>query len=117
MSMHHLNPYMPFVMKQMWHHLPQLPEADGVTANMLTLANFPQMDNNGPLVREEDAIATFECFQALTRSIRNARAECEAKEVAAGNLVQLVVQDRVEVYLPLSSLIISRRRGNGWRHN
>ena len=152
-SMRLLHPYMPFVTEQLWHHLPRAPKADGVTANALMLADWPQMDDGVPLVRDEDAVATFECFQALTRSIRNARAEYnveqgkkigatvvasghlkdaieaeikslvmlakldtdkvavfeggsdEAKLAAAGDSVQLVVQDGVEAYLPLSGLI------------
>ncbi len=152
-SMRLLHPYMPFVTEQLWHHLPRSPKSDGVAANALMLADWPQMDDSVPLVRDENAIATFECFQALTRSIRNARAEYnveqgkkigatvvasghlkdaieaeikslvllakldpdqvavleagsdEAKDAAAGDSVQLVVQDGVEAYLPLSGLI------------
>jgi valyl-tRNA synthetase len=119
-----------------------LPRLDAA-ANALMLADWPQMDNDTPLLREEDAFATFKCFQALTRSIHNARAEYNveqgkkigatvvaemkslvllakldpdrvsvleagsdgAKGATAGNSVQLVVQDGVEAYLPLSGPI------------
>ena len=152
-SMRLLHPYMPYVTEQLWHHLPRAPKADDMAAHSLMLADWPQMDDSTPLARDEDAVATFECFQALTRSIRNARAEYnveqgkkisatvvasghlkeaietevkslvmlakldpdqtvvveagsdEAKAAAASDSVQLVVQDGVEAYLPLSGLV------------
>lgn len=152
-SMRLLHPYMPYVTEQLWHHLPRAPKAKDMAANALMLADWPQMDDNAPLATDKDAITTFECFQALTRSIRNARAEYnveqgkkisatvvasghikeaieaelkplvmlakldpeqvavvesdskEAKTFTAGDSVQLVVQDGIEVYLPLSGLI------------
>merc|ERR1719183_2415205 len=124
-----------------------------MAAHSLMLADWPQMDDSTPLARDEDAVATFECFQALTRSIRNARAEYNVEQgkkisatiVAKGDLrveiekeikslvllarldpdsvaiyeagseeavaaasvesVNLVVQDGVEAFLPLSGLI------------
>jgi valyl-tRNA synthetase len=151
-SMRLLHPYMPYVTEQLWHHLPRAPKAKGMAANALMLSNWPQMGDSA-LVTDKDAVATFECFQALTRSIRNARAEYnveqgkkisativasghlkeaieaevkslvmlakldpdqvsivdsgsdEAKAAAAGDSAQLVVQDGVEAYLPLSGLI------------
>ena len=151
-SMRLLHPYMPYVTEQLWHHLPRVPKADGKAANALMLADWPQMDDE-PLVKDTNAVATFECFQALTRSIRNARAEYnveqgkkisatvvasghlkeaieaeikslvmlakldpdqtvvveagsdEAKAVAAADSAQLVVQEGVEAYLPLSGLV------------
>lgn len=152
-SMRLLHPYMPYVTEQLWHHLPRAPATDEQAAHSLMLADWPQMDDNSPLVTDNDAISTFECFQALTRSIRNARAQynvepgkkISAVVVAGGKLrielekemkslvslarldpdqvaiyesgspeitsalveksVQLVIQDGVEVYLPLSGLI------------
>jgi hypothetical protein len=119
-----------------------MPRLD-TAANALMLADWLQMDNDMTLLRDEDAVATFKCFQALARSIHNARAEYNAKqgkkigatvvalgrlkdaikaemkllvllanldpdrlsfleagsdgakEATAGNLVQLIVQDRV----------------------
>mmetsp|Transcript_22187 Transcript_22187/g.42430 ORF Transcript_22187/g.42430 Transcript_22187/m.42430 type:complete len:1128 (-) Transcript_22187:123-3506(-) len=151
-SMRLLHPYMPYVTEQLWHHLPRAPKSEEKAANALMLADWPQMDDT-PLVKDDEAIATFECFQALTRSIRNARAEYnveqgkkigativasgelkeaieaevkslivlakldpeqvavvatnsdEAKAAAAADSVQLVIQDGVEAYLPLSELI------------
>jgi len=79
-SMRLLHPYMPFVTEQLWHHLPRAPQTDGMAANALMLADWPQMDDTVPLVTDKDAIATFECFQALTRSIRNARAEYNVEQ-------------------------------------
>merc|ERR1712194_417025 len=112
----------PYVTEQLWHHLPRAPKTEGMAANALMLADWPQMDDNAPLVIDKDAITTFECFQALTRSIRNARAEYNVEQgkkisatvvasghlkeaIAAGDSAQLVIQDGIEVYLPLSGLI------------
>jgi valyl-tRNA synthetase len=151
-SMRLLHPYMPYVTEQLWHHLPRAPRTDEQAAHSLMLADWPQMDDE-PLVTDAKAVSTFECFQALTRSIRNARAEynvepgkrisavvvasgelkeqiekeakslvalarldpeqvlvCEtgsdeAKAAMADDSVQIVVQDGVEAYLPLSGLI------------
>jgi valyl-tRNA synthetase len=148
-----LHPYMPYVTEQLWHHLPRAKQADGQPAHALMLADWPQMSDSEPLVTSDDAVTTFECFQALTRSIRNARAEYnvepgkkisavvvapsglkeelekelkslvslakldpeqvavyesgseEARAATADESVQLVVQDGVEAYLPLSGLI------------
>lgn len=153
LSMRLLHPYMPYVTEQLWHHLPRGAKTDEQAAHSLMLADWPQMDDGSPLVTDDAAVSTFESFQALTRSIRNARAEynvepgkkisavvvssgdlkleiekeikslvalarldpeqvsvCEAgsdeaKAAAAEDSVQVVVQDGVEVYLPLSGLI------------
>jgi valyl-tRNA synthetase len=148
-----LHPYMPFVTEQLWHHLPRAAATgESRAANALMLADWPQMDD-AALVASEEAVGQFECFQALTRSIRNARAEYnvepgrrisavvvargdlrgvlekelrslvalakldpdqvrvveagtpEAAEATAVEAVQLVVQDGVEAYLPLSGLV------------
>jgi len=96
-SMRLLHPYMPYVTEQLWHHLPRAPKADGMAANSIMLADWPQMDDV-PLVKDKDAIATFECFQALTRSIRNARAEYNVEQgkkisatiVASGHLKEAI---------------------------
>jgi valyl-tRNA synthetase len=148
-----LHPYMPYVTEQLWHHLPRAQPVGGQPAHALMLADWPQMSDSAPLVTSDDAVATFECFQALTRSIRNARAEYNVEPgkkisaviVAPGGLkealeketrslvslarldsekvaiyesgtedalaatadesVQLVVQDGVVAFLPLSGLI------------
>jgi valyl-tRNA synthetase len=152
-SLRLLHPYMPFVTEQLWHHLPRAPATDEQAAHSLMLSDWPQMDENLPLVTSDEAVNTFQCFQSLTRSIRNARAEYnvepgkrisavivakggllkaleterkslvalakldsdqvtfyeagseEAKAATAEESVQLVVQDGVEAYLPLSGLI------------
>ena len=70
-----LHPYMPYVTEQLWHHLPRAPKDDYQSAFSLMLADWPQMDDETPLVTSDEAVDQFECFQALTRSIRNARAE------------------------------------------
>ena len=148
-----LHPYMPFVTEQMWHHLPRAAASEEQAAHALMLADWPQMDDSTALVTSAEDVNTFECFQALTRSIRNARAEYnvepgkrisavvvasgslkvelekelkslvalarldpeqaaiyergsdEAKAAASEDSVQLVVQDGIEVFLPLSGLI------------
>lgn len=144
---------MPYVTEHLWHHLPRASAKDGDAANALMLANWPQMDDASPLVTNDSDINSFNCFQALTRSIRNARAEYNVEQgkkisatiVAKGDLrveiekeikslvllarldpdsvaiyeagseeavaaasvesVNLVVQDGVEAFLPLSGLI------------
>lgn len=152
-SLRLLHPYMPYVTEQLWHHLPRTaPTADQAT-HALMLADWPQMNDEEPLVVDEESISNFESFQKLTRSIRNARAEYnveqgkkisatvvatgtlkdlietelkslvllaridpnevtvlesgseEAKAAAGVESVQLVIQDGVEVYLPLAGLI------------
>jgi len=149
-----LHPYMPYVTEQLWHHLPRSKASNDQVAHALMLSDWPQMDDQPPLVTSDEAVSTFECFQAVTRSIRNARAEYNVEQgkrisaivvapenlkddierelkslvalarldpnevsvVANGsdesiaaanndNSVQLVVQDGVEVFLPLSGLI------------
>jgi valyl-tRNA synthetase len=148
-----LHPYMPFVTEQLWHHLPRASASEEQAAHALMLSDWPQMDDSTTLVTSAEDVNTFECFQALTRSIRNARAEYnvepgkrisaivvasgdlkvelekelkslvalakldpekvaiyergsdEAKATARDDSVQLVVQDGVEAFLPLSGLI------------
>jgi valyl-tRNA synthetase len=152
-SLRLLHPYMPYVTEQLWHHLPRAPATDEQAAHALMLADWPQLDDETPLVTSDEAVNRFQCFQALTRSIRNARAEYnvepgkrisavivakgelrealeaeakslvalakldpdqvtfyeagsdEAKAATSEESVQLVVQDGVEAYLPLSGLI------------
>lgn len=74
MSLRLLHPYMPFVTEQLWHHLPRSPKTVQLT-HALMLADWPQMNDKEPLVTDNQAVESFECFQDLTRSIRNARAE------------------------------------------
>ena len=77
---------MPYMTEQLWHHLPRAPKTEGAVTNALMIADWPPIDDDAPLVTDDDAIATFECFQALTHSIRNARAEYnveQGKKIAA----------------------------------
>jgi len=152
-SLRLLHPYMPYVTEQLWHHLPRSQNKNVDAPHSLMLADWPQMDDDEGLVTSKEAVSTFECFQALTRSIRNARAEYnvepgkrisavvvasvelkdeiekeinalvslakldgekvaiyesgsdEAKAALEDDSVQLVVQDGIEVFLPLSGLI------------
>ena len=85
-SLRLLHPYMPYVTEQLWHHLPRAPADDHKPANALILADWPQMDDEKPLVTSEESVDQFESFQTLTRSIRNARAEYNvepAKRISA----------------------------------
>jgi valyl-tRNA synthetase len=152
-SLRLLHPYMPYVTEHLWHHLPRSERDPNKAANALMLSDWPLMDDTTPLVTSDKAVSQFECFQALTRKIRNARAEynvepgqrisavvvasgdmlqvfqkevkslvalarldpdqvfiyeagsADAMEATAQESVQLVVQDGVEAYLPLSGLI------------
>lgn len=74
-SLRLLHPYMPFVTEQLWHHLPRAAYDENRASNALMLSDWPQMDDSSPLITSETAVNQFECFQALTRKIRNARAE------------------------------------------
>jgi valyl-tRNA synthetase len=151
-SLRLLHPYMPYVTEQLWHHLPRADAGPDQAAHALMLANWPQMNDN-VLTTSEAAVAQFESFQALTRSVRNARAEYnvepgkriaavivargklkqaiekelkslialakldpeqtliyeagseEARQATQVESVQVVVQDGVEAFLPLSGLI------------
>eukprot|EP00611_Tribonema_gayanum_P024659 TRINITY_DN5492_c0_g2_i2.p1 TRINITY_DN5492_c0_g2~~TRINITY_DN5492_c0_g2_i2.p1 ORF type:complete len:812 (-),score=334.59 TRINITY_DN5492_c0_g2_i2:58-2274(-) len=62
-----LHPFMPFVTEALWQQLPHAGDA-------LIVAPWPQM-GDAPLPVDAAATARFEAFQALVRSIRNARAE------------------------------------------
>jgi valyl-tRNA synthetase len=152
-SLRLLHPYMPYVTEQLWHHLPRPASDPNKAANAIMLSDWPQMDDASPLVTSDKAVSQFECFQVLTRRIRNARAEYnvepgkrisavviasgdilevlrmevkslvalarlnpdqvfifekdsdEAKQAIVQESVQLVIQDGVEAYLPLSGLI------------
>ena len=106
-SLRVLHPYMPYVTEQMWHHLPRSGKTDDQAAHALMLADWPQMNDESPLVTDPEAVSTFECFQALTRSIRNARAEYNVEQgkkisatiVASGSL-------REEITKEIKSLVL-----------
>jgi len=105
-SMRLLHPYMPYVTEQLWHHLPRAPATEEQAAHALMLADWPQMDDGTPLVTDAEAVSIFECFQALTRSIRNARAEYN---VEPGKRISAVIvaggQLRIELEKELKSLV------------
>ncbi len=106
-SLRLLHPYMPYVTEQMWHHLPRPSRTEDQAAHALMLANWPKMNDSVPLVTSAEAVNTFECFQALTRSIRNARAEYNVEQgkkisatiVAGGKL-------REEINKEIKSLVL-----------
>lgn len=90
---------MPYVTEQMWHHLPRSKRSANQAAHALMLADWPQMDDNSPLVTSEEAVSAFECFQALTRSIRNARAEYnveQGKKISATIVASGALRDEIE---------------------
>jgi valyl-tRNA synthetase len=109
-SLRLLHPYMPYVTEKLWHHLPRAPvfgKQDGVEyAHALMLSDWPQMDDGTPLITSDEAVDQFECFQALTRSIRNARAEYN---VEPGRRISAVIvasgQLKKELEKELKSLV------------
>jgi valyl-tRNA synthetase len=62
------------------------------------LSDWPQMDDQRPLVTSQEAVSQFECFQALTRKIRNARAEYNVEPgkrisaivIASGDMLEML---------------------------
>lgn len=99
-SLRLLHPYMPFVTEQLWHQLPRAPAGETQAAHALMLADWPQMDDKR-LVTSAEAVDQFEAFQALTRSIRNARSEYNVEPgkrisaiiVASGALREMLVKE------------------------
>ena len=110
-SLRLLHPYMPFVTEQLWHHLPRAVSDENRAANALMLSDWPQMDDSSPLIISETAVSQFECFQALTRKIRNARAEYNVEPgkrisavVVASGVVLEVLKTEVKSLVALARL-------------
>ena len=110
-SLRLLHPYMPFVTEQLWHHLPRAVSDENRAANALMLSDWPQMDDSSPLITSETAVSQFECFQALTRKIRNARAEYNVEPgkrisavVVASGVVLEVLKTEVKSLVALARL-------------
>jgi valyl-tRNA synthetase len=78
--------------------LPRAPKGDYKAAHSLMLSDWPQLDDASPLITSDDAVNQFECFQALTRGIRNARAEYN---VEPGKKISAVVVARGALKLAL----------------
>lgn len=98
-SLRLLHPYMPYVTEQMWHHLPRATKTEDQAAHALMLANWPQMNDEVPLVTSKEDVTTFECFQSLTRSIRNARAEYnveQGKKISATIVASGALREAIE---------------------
>lgn len=100
-SLRLLHPYMPYITERLWHHLPRAdPGVDQVTHSLM-LADWPQMDDEKPLVTSAESVDHFECFQTLTRNIRNARAEYNVEPskrisaviVATGTLYEELIKE------------------------
>ncbi|XP_062165991.1 valine--tRNA ligase, chloroplastic/mitochondrial 2 isoform X4 [Alnus glutinosa] len=95
-----LHPFMPFVTEELWQALPQRKEA-------IMVSPWPQTS----LPRHANSIKKFENLQALTRAIRNARAEysvepakrISASVVASEEVIQYISKEK-EVLALLSRL-------------
>ncbi|XP_059462406.1 valine--tRNA ligase, chloroplastic/mitochondrial 2 isoform X4 [Corylus avellana] len=95
-----LHPFMPFVTEELWQALPQRKEA-------IMVSPWPQTS----LPRHANSIKKFENLQALTRAIRNARAEysvepgkrISASIVASEEVIQYISKEK-EVLALLSRL-------------
>ncbi|XP_062107605.1 valine--tRNA ligase, chloroplastic/mitochondrial 2 isoform X2 [Humulus lupulus] len=91
-----LHPFMPFVTEELWQALPNRKEA-------LMVSSWPQAS----LPRDSNSIKKFENLQALTRSIRNARAEYSVEPakrisgsiVANEEVIQYISQEKVVLAL------------------
>jgi len=86
-----LHPFMPFITEELWQRLPH----EGPS---LMIAPWPQRDDE-PLAIDDVAIAQFGAFQALARSVRNARAEYRvepAKKIAATVLADGAISEALE---------------------
>jgi valyl-tRNA synthetase len=112
-SLRLLHPYMPFVTEQLWHHLPR--SAVDSDTHALMLASWPQMDDTSPLVSSDEAVDQFECFQALTRSIRNARAEYNVEPgkrisavIVAGGKLKEEIEKETKSLVALAKLDIEQ---------
>jgi len=115
-SMRLLHPYMPYVTEHLWHHLPRSStnQGDDAAAHALMLADWPLMDDAEKLVMDPVAEETFASFQALTRAIRNARAEYNVdpgKRISAVVVVNAsnthlrqVIQDEINSLILLARL-------------
>ncbi|KAM1078479.1 hypothetical protein TB2_025169 [Malus domestica] len=109
-----LHPFMPFVTEELWQALPYRKEA-------LIVSPWPLTS----LPRKSNSINIFENLQALTRAIRNARAEYSVEPVKrisafivaneevteyirvrnVDQSVHLVAGEGLEAYLPLADMI------------
>jgi valyl-tRNA synthetase len=110
-SLRLLHPYMPFVTEQLWHHMPRPSYDSNRAAHALMLSDWPQMDDASPLVTSEIAVSQFECFQSLTRKIRNARAEYNVEPrkrisavIVAGGDILDVLRSEVKSLVALARL-------------
>lgn len=98
-SLRLLHPYMPFATEQLWHHLPRAEAGQDQNAHSLMLSDWPQMDDSQPLPTCDKAVYVFECFQALTRSIRNARSEYNVepgKRISAVIVAESSIRKEIE---------------------
>ena len=89
----------PFATEQLWHHLPRGEASPYQKAHSLMLSDWPQLDDSDPLVTSDEDVSKFECFQALTRSIRNARSEYNVepgKRISAIVVADAAIREEIE---------------------
>jgi valyl-tRNA synthetase len=84
-----LHPYMPFVTENLWQHIPKV-------GKTIMLADWPMMEGE-VLPKGGEGARKFELFQALVRSIRNARAEYNVDQGKKVPADFVVAEDMVEL--------------------
>jgi valyl-tRNA synthetase len=101
-----LHPYMPFVTEMLWHNLPRGEMRAGQAAHSLMLADWPMMAGD-VLAKDESVLRDFESFQALVKSIRNARAEYKVEQsakipadvVVSGRFIEMLEKEKASLVL------------------
>ena len=104
-----LHPYMPFVTEKLWHHIPRKAPDTNAAIHSISLSDWPLLEGE-TLVSDDDAVARFEVFQSLVKSIRNARAEYNVEQGKRIPAVIVVRPDMVEtVSAEVASIVLLAR--------